>query len=390
MHIVHIISSIDPRSGGTVAAVKGMAIFQRAFGEQVTLASTFARGDSPNIADELKRQDVQVQMIGPVRGKFGWMLGMTKTLRPLIAKADVVHIHAIWEEIQHVAARLCHQLGKPYLVSPHGMLDPWSLSQSRIKKQVMLKWRIMHNLQHAAALAFTAPQERDLTNVLNLRPRKIVEPLGVDLKEFADLPARGTFRARFPQLGDKPVVMFLSRVDPKKGLDLLIPAFAKCGHPEAMLAIVGPITRGYESTLERLIQENNLADRCVLCGMQHGRERIEALHDADVFILPSYQENFAIVAVEAMAAACPVIVSDQVNIHDVILRHELGAVVDTTVDSVRQELDRWLSDLPRATRVGQSNRLFAQKNFDWSTIAANWHTHYKALVDEYSLHSRMQ
>lgn len=385
MHILHVISGIDPRSGGTVAAAKGMALSQHAAGDQVTMVSSFAQGDSSSVAEELHRGGVQTHLLGPTMGKIGWIPGVAKKLRPLIAQADIVHIHAIWEDILHQTARLCQQLEKPYLISPHGMLDPWSMGQSRWLKKTMLQLRIQNNLQRAAALAFTAPQERDLTSYLKLSPRKIVEPLGVDLKEFEELPPRGSFRSRFSQLGDKPVVMFLSRVDPKKGLDLLIPAFAKCGHPDAMLAIVGPITRGYEPTLQGLIKENNLQDRCIICGMQHGRERIEALHDADLFILPSYQENFAIVAVEAMASACPVIVSDQVNIFGTILQHELGAVVETNVESVRAELSRWLDDLPRAAKTGQSNREFARQHYDWSIIARNWHEHYQLLADEYAL-----
>src|SRR5207237_6148022 len=108
----------------------------------------------------------------------------------------VVHIHALWEEIQHQAARICRMKKVPYVVTPHGMLDPWSLNQSRLKKKLYLTWRGNRNLRGAAALHFTSATERDNARQLNVNRRAIVEPLGVDLREFESLPPRGSFRNR--------------------------------------------------------------------------------------------------------------------------------------------------------------------------------------------------
>jgi glycosyltransferase involved in cell wall biosynthesis len=129
--------------------------------------------------------------------------------------------------VQHQAARIAHARGVPCLFTAHGMLDPWSLNQGRVKKQLYMLWRLNRDLNRAAAIHLTSDTERDQVRRLGYKPKLIVEPLGVDLSEFETLPPRGSFRARHPQLEDKRLVTFLGRIHFEKGLELLVPAMAQ-------------------------------------------------------------------------------------------------------------------------------------------------------------------
>src|SRR2546426_6223596 len=131
MRIVHIISNLDPRSGGPTTALLGLAAAQRRAGLDVEVISTFTPQHNPDIAQQLEAANVKVHLIGPVHGRLGRHPQLAPTLTQIIAGKDMVHIHALWEEIQHQAAVAARRAGAPYIFRPCGMLDPWSLSQSR-------------------------------------------------------------------------------------------------------------------------------------------------------------------------------------------------------------------------------------------------------------------
>jgi glycosyltransferase involved in cell wall biosynthesis len=260
------------------------------------------------------------------------------------------------------------------------MLTPWSLAQSRLKKKLYMMWRLRNDLNRAAAIAFTSQAECDATAPLGLAPQIIVEPLGVDLREFEDLPPRGMFRNRYSQLAGKRIVTFLGRVHPGKGLELLIPAFAKVNRPDAMLVIVGPDSENFKATAESLVRENKIENRVVFTGMLRGQDRIAALADSDLFALPSFHENFGIAVIEALAAGVPVIISDEVNVWKEIADAKVGGVVPTKVEPLASELVRWLNDdLLRAAAAARA-RPFVEEHYNWSRIARRWIDHYRAFA----------
>src|SRR5207253_7097004 len=157
-----------------------------------------------------------------------------------------------------------------------------------------LALRARTNLNRAAAIHYTTPVERDWCARLNLKPPAIVEPLGINLSEFEHVPPRGAFRAHYPQITGKKIVMFLGRIHAGKGLELLIPAMAKLKDPAAMLVIVGP-DDNFRHETDALIAQHALADRVIYTGLLTGVDRLSALADADLLALPSYHENFGLV-----------------------------------------------------------------------------------------------
>src|SRR5262249_15680957 len=153
------------------------------------------------------------------------------------------------------------------------------------------------------------------------------EPNGINLEEFEQLPPRGTYRNRCPQLAGKRMIVFLGRVHPGKGLELLVPAFAQANITDAMLVIVGPDSENFQGGVEETFRRHNISQRVIFTGMLRGADRIAALADADLFALPSFHENFGIAVIEALAAGVPVIVSDEVNVCREIAAAQVGASV---------------------------------------------------------------
>ncbi|MGE5608626.1 MAG: glycosyltransferase [Bacillota bacterium] len=380
MRVLHVISGIDVPTGGPGSALVGLGSAQAKAGLEVTVLTAFAQGADLAPVEQLKRDGVDVHVIGPVHTPLGLHSGIPAKLNELLDRADVVHIHGLWEEIQHRAARLAWERSIPYIMTPHGMLDPWSLSQRALKKRLYMAWRLRTNLNRAAAIHYTAEIERDLAEPLGLRPPPLIELNGVDLREFEKLPEKGTFRKLYPQIGQRPLILFLSRIHLKKGLDMLIPAMAKVTTPNAVLVIIGPDPWGYGQTIKDLIKEHGIGDRTIFVGQVPADVRIAAFTDADIFVLPSYQENFGIAVAEALAAGTPVVISDQVNIHRQISNAGVGGVVPRQVDRVAAEIDRWLQDNELRRVAAEKARPFVWEHYGWAQIARRWVGHYDQIV----------
>jgi len=393
MRVLHIIPGLDPKSGGPAAAIGGLAPAQVKAGLEVSLLAAFRIDANPSIMEKLRAAGVAIHMIGPVVGALGRHPAIVPTLRKAVASADVIHIHALWEETQHQAAVAARLSAKPYIFRPCGMLDPWSLNQSKWRKKLYMFLRLRRDLSGAVALHFTANLERDLAAPLLLPPKAIVEPNGIDLSEFLELPAKDTFRHRYPRIGQRPILLFLSRIHPKKGLDVLVPAFTRAMArwkqqlpvgSLPILVIAGPDADNYEAQVRRNTQALGLEEDVLFVGPLFGEHKVAAFADADLFVLPSHQENFGIVVVEAMAAGCPVLISDQVNIHPQITAWGAGWVVPVNADRLAEQLQQCLCSPLQRRAAGAAGRAAARLHYDWNAIGARWAEHYQTIIQKQS------
>ena len=389
MHILHVNSGVDPRQGGPTTAMLALIHAQIDAGLKISVASTFGRDFESGAAERMRQVGADVHLIGPSTHVMAWHRNIKPMLRKLIPQADVVHIHGLWEEIQHRAAKLSRWFYKPYLFTPHGMLDPWSLRQGRLKKNIYLTARLRKDLDQATAIHFTDETERDVTTALGLAPKPIVERLIIDLSDFQPPPPRGRFRALFSKQltdaqGERPFVLFMSRIHHKKGLDLLVPAFAEAikrnDDARTMLAIAGPNIGGYQATVEELVKQHNLVDRVIFPGMLYGRDRAAAMVDARLFALPSYQENFGVVIIESLAAGTPVLISDQVAIHRHVTEGQVGEVVTTKVEAVTDALCRWMRDDALRDAAASRAQPYVNAHYDRLAQARRWVEHYQRLA----------
>jgi glycosyltransferase involved in cell wall biosynthesis len=381
MRILHAISGINRENGGPPIVLAGLAAAQVRAGLEVSIVATWTTNPCPDVVAELEGKGIAVTHIGPARNPMSRHPDIAPTMDRLVAEADVVHVHAIWEEIQHAACRAAWRAGAPYVMTSHGMLDPWNMSNGWHKKRLYLAWRMRANLERAAALHFATTIERDAVERLGIVRPVIVEPFGIDVEEFANLPEPGSFVAKHPELARKRMITYLGRLDYGKGLELLIPAFARAAGEDAMLVIIGPDSHsGYRRTVESMIDQHGMRERTLLTGMLSGREKLAALVDSYLLAHPSYHENFGVAVVEALACGCPVIVSDQVYLHPRISAAGVGGVVGLTVDAVTQELEAWLEQRGTRDEAARRARPYALQTFGWDRIGEAWVGHYGQIV----------
>ncbi len=378
MRVLHVISGIEAQNGGPTNALIGLTKAQRHIGLDVRVVSTWRHPDGPANVPAFTANGVPVEMIGPAWTARMWNPRIGTTLRRLIGEADVVHVHALFEEIQHRAAVISREMGKPYIMRPCGALDPWVQSRGRLKKWFYMAARLRRNLNRAAAIHYVTAAERDAAASLGLTSRSIVEPNGIDLAEFDPLPARGALRRTLGISDSQRVVLFLGRIDYKKGLDLLVPAFAATNLPDTILVLAGPDSYGYRQQIESLIQHHDLSSRVLFTGMLSGHTRIEALVDADLFAMTSYVENFGVSLIEALAAGKDVLISENVNLSKDLAAASIGRIVRADVNDIAQGLRAWNQEPRRTFRT--EHQTFAVEQFNWRNIARRWEQHYMEMV----------
>ena len=171
---------------------------------------------------------------------------------------DVIHIHTVFSPLMSLAANICQIKGIPYIITPHGMLEPWSLNNKKTKKDIYYKLLEKRNLEKASALQAIASVEKNNLHSLNVNQQLFYVPNGLNAREYNHLPSGELFREKFPETTDKILILFLARIDPKKGLDLLAPAFAKAKqkYPQLHLVVAGPDSTGFLPTVKNYFQQS--------------------------------------------------------------------------------------------------------------------------------------
>jgi glycosyltransferase involved in cell wall biosynthesis len=383
MRIVHVIATLDPAAGGPPGVVSRLATAQASAGADVAIFSH---------ADPARREATATSLRGipgmeavrlasaPPAGRFSLPPAASAMLRDEISRADVVHLHGVWEPTLLFAGGAARSAGKPYVVAPHGMLYPWSLAQKAMKKRVALALGYRRMLQRAAALHVLNLDESAAMDPLKLRPPHIVLPNGVFPDEIEPLPDRGTFHAAHPELGGDPFILFLSRLHPGKGLLLLADAFARfaAGHPRVRLVIAGP-DAGARAAFEAQIAAAGFASRVHVIGPIYGPAKFAALVDAACFCLPSEHETFSMAVTEALACGTPAVISDACHFPEVA-ESNAGRVVPRTVDALAAALADVFDDPAEAERMGQAGRQLVRERFTWPAIAAASLTTYGNLL----------
>lgn len=303
-------------------------------------------------------------------GRWAFSPSLARALHDHVADFDVVHIHSLYLFPTVAAAFFARQAAIPYLVRPHGSLDPFLWRRGRVKKwpyEVLVERR---NLNRAAAIHYTSQDEMEHAAHLKFRARPVVVPLGIDSAAYDRLPPRGSFRRRFPELGDSPMVLFLGRMTPKKGLDLLVDAFGQLAERfrDLRLVIAGP-DDGMGRTIRGWLDAKGLLGRTTFTGMLIGDAKREVLADADVWVLPSYEENFGFAVLEALASGLPVVTTDRVGIWREIQEAEAGLIVPCDVHALSTAIARFLEDPALREEAGCRARELVRRRFSWRSSA---------------------
>ena len=366
MRILHVAPDLAPASGGPVAVVLGLAEAQAALGHEVAIAATDAgRDESPNV------DGVIIRLFPSGFPPWRWSRGLGHFLTRRVPDSDLVHVHTVWQYPTWAAGRACRLARVPYVLTLHGMLEDWAVSQRSWKKGIYLRLAGRGVLEHAAAVHATTDAELSASRGRIGARGAFVVPNGLARSAYADLPPASRFGERFPALAGRRVVLFLGRLHPKKQPEIAIRAFLEVcgGRKDVTLVLAGPAGAAYLRALRNLGEQLGLASRIVFTGMLRGRIVQEAYRAASLFVLPSWQENFGMAVVEAMAAECPVVVSDRVGVASEIGQAGAGLVTPPTVGATAAAMARLLDDEPLRASMGRNGRRLVLERFTWERIA---------------------
>ncbi len=382
MKILHILPSLSGRVGGPAKAVKELSELSVQNGHTVSIFSLEPEKEFLNSKEATLPNGLNIRLFPRTYpGRYGYSLLLKKALEVEIEKFCLVHIHGLWVYPTLVASRLCEKKKIPYIIRPCGMLDRFSMSQHPFRKRLYCWLFEGHHLKKASAVHFTSTEEQK-RSVLGFAVRGAVLPLGLRWQDYENLPTYGTFRRNYPQWEGKKIVLFLGRIHYKKGLDLLIDAFAGALKEISTLhlVLVGPDDEGHGRIFKNQIRQKGLDGHVTWIGYIEGDQKLALLRDSDVFCLPSRQENFCFSVLEAMAVGLPVIISDQVNIYDTIQRENAGLVVSCQVPSISSALKKMVQDESWCVRTGKKSRELVKREFSWNISGEKILSFYETLV----------
>ena len=373
LKILQLVHTLDPSVGGVAAAVLGLSRGLARRGHKIdivvlddpsTVVADAVRGPTP-AADEL---DLRVHALGSGLTSYRYSRALWPWLRQHGGDYDRVIVNGIWQYLSFAAWRRYAGSSIPYYVFPHGMLDPWfkeTFPLKHLKKWLYWPWAEYRVLRDAAAVIFTSDEERlqARKSFWLYRCRGKVSPLGVEAPPISS-NAKSEFLSRYPQLQNSRNFLFLGRLHPKKGCDILLEAFAQLrSNNSIFLILAGPDQVGWESDLRRQVTRLNLTNRVVFTGMLEGSMKQSAFANAEAFVLPSHQENFGISVVEALAVRVPVLISNRVNIWREIEADRAGYVETDDLAGTTRLLQHWTDTAPAEREMIRQNarRCFEQR-----------------------------
>ncbi|SIT42886.1 Glycosyl transferase group 1 [Paraburkholderia ribeironis] len=353
MKILHLLPSVDPRSGGPVEGVRRSGRAMQKAGHDIEVATCDDPGDS-----YLETFPFPVHALGPGRGRYGYCRRFVPWLAANAKRFDTVIVHGLWQYHGLAAWRALHDSGVPYYVYVHGMLDPWfkqAYPLKHVKKWLYWPWAEYRVLRDARAVIFTTEEERTRAreSFSLYRANERIVPFGTTVPPLDPAAVREAFLHAIPGLRGKRIVLFLGRIHAKKGCDLLIDAFARVASrdPALHLVIAGPDETSWVPTLRAQAQAAGIAQRLSLPGMLQGDLKWGAFHASDVFVLPSHQENFGVAVAEALGCGLPALISNKVNVWREIDADGAGLVAADTVDGTERNLLRWIELAPEARKA---------------------------------------
>lgn len=360
MKVLHTISGLSINSGGPSQSVYLLVKELRA--KRVDANILTLRSKDSN--DKLIAADAFIKTIKPPNNlKLGYSNYFAKFLDKN-TNADIYHGHGLWQMPVHYMASLAREIHKLYVISPRGMLRPWALEQSSLKKKIALKLYQNKDLSEAACLHSTAKIEADEIRLLGFKNPIAVIPNGIDLKEYPN----GKEKIQ----NSKKTILYLSRVFPKKGIENLIEAWAKIENKirkDWEIKIAGNGDEKYISQIKNLISEKKLESEIKIIGPKFGEDKINTYHQADLFVLPTLGENFGMVVAEALACSIPIITTKGAPWEELIT-HNAGWWIDIGVEPLAKALTEamQLSDSERI-QMGLNGRKLVEENYSIESVA---------------------
>jgi glycosyltransferase involved in cell wall biosynthesis len=371
IEIYHVIASINEDTGGTAKCVADLTtslINQGVSNHLFTL--DYQHLGKQIIPENLKLYSYPAHIFAKhIRGfhpKLNWAMQQLP-----VTELALIHNHGLWMFPNLYARQAALANRVPLVISTHGMLEPWSLKRSPIKKGLAWLLYEQKNLNSAAIFHATSDAEAKSIRQLHFQQPIAIIPNGIYINDYNEQVDRETLTQLFPELADKKWLLFFSRIHPKKGIDNLLSVWQKLHSqfPEWHLVIAGPDLIGYQTKLELLVEEFQLRQRVTFTGMLTGRSKISALSNADLFVLPSHSENFGIAIAESLACEVPVITTKGTPWED-LERYGCGWWIENNQQKLHITLAEAmkLSDKERKA-MGLRGRTLVETKYSWNSIA---------------------
>ncbi len=376
MRVLHIVPTIARESGGPARSTQGLVTALRENGVEAWLLSM-----TPGEVPWLSGFDAATFLCAGSRGYFAWkrfVRGAIERIHP-----DILHLHQIWTLDLHAASVVARESRIPYIIAPRGSLEPWALEHKWLKKWIARRLYQDRDLRQAAALHATASSEAERFQELGFRNPIIVSPNGVNVPR--DLPPR--------EHGSKHRALFLSRMVANKGIFELVEAWGRVQPEGWECELVYTTANEDERLCERHVHERvselGLNADFIFTGALSDEKKWNAYRRADLFVLPTYTENFGIVIAEALYAGLPVITTKGTPWHDI--DGTCGWWVDLGIEPLAKVI-RHAVDLPDAERcaMGEVGRKMIEANFMWNPVAINLRDVYQKMLGHDGLFRNLQ
>ena len=387
MKVLIVIPSIGSIYGGPSQTVKGLAQALGKLNLDVDIVTTNANGsatlDVP-LQTWITEESYRIQYFsywGWGDYKMSWSL--SRWLFQHVNSYDLVHTNAVFS-LPNLPAYWACQLHKvPYVITPHGMLESWAMSYKAWKKHFFYTLFEKSALQKAGAIQIIGFPEADSVKSLGIGTPLVFVPNGIHRQDFEKLPDPEVFYQQFPETRGKNLILFLGRVDPKKGLDLLATAFAQVlvQFPRSHLVIAGPDNIGFLPKAQAFFAESNCLDAVTFTGMLTGSLKYAALAAANVYVAPSYSEGFSMSVLEGMASGLPCTITTGCNFPEAAAARA-AYVVNVNAAEIALTLTECLNDPQQAKETGDRARKFIFEKYTWERIAIEMLEVYTAIVNK--------
>lgn len=345
LKVAHILPTLDKKFGGPVSV-------------------------ATEIIHELERQGIHAT-IYPFSDTPSRLRNVLD-IRKIVENADIVHIHCLWNLNSTAAGFWARKMKKPYVLTPHGMLDTWALRQSTVKKAIFAKLFENRNLRGASKVQFLNDEEHVEAQSFIPNLQSFILPNGVNFERY-DAPFDPQGRdADLPQLEGKTVALFLGRVHPKKGFDILLPSFAEAlkSSPSLHLVIAGPKQAEYESALIELSKSLGILNNITFFGFVQGNQKLALLKRADFFVLPSHQEGDSVAVKEALYCGLPVLITPACHFPEV-QRNRAGAVVPPNNPAWTDAIVAIAESEVKRKKMGVQGRDLIREKYGWQAIVSH-------------------
>lgn len=375
MKVLHVIPSLATSYGGPSLALINIKKALEMEGIKVSIVTTIDKGE---LAQEFSGS-IHLFKKKFLKSYF-YSSDLRDWVRKNLSKYDLIHIHSLFSYPSTIAAYYARKYKVPFIIRPFGTLDRESMRHHSLRKILHFAFFDRENLNQASLIHCTSHSEQEEFQRFHLKVKSQVIPLGIIPEEYST--SRKDLESCYGIPEGKKVILFLSRIHPRKGLNLLMEALQilRGVRDDFIVLIAGSSQNHYMDKLKRMAKQKSLDKFIIWLGEVSGKKKMEVLHGSDLFVLPSYRESFGLVVIEAMASGLPVVISDRVAIHEVIKNAMAGRVVFLSPIEIKEAINELLDDHELRKKMGENGRRLVLDKFDIRRSAKTLASIYSSLI----------